>query len=98
MAAGATLNADLHILPTVHVDNVSGAAIVSYVNTNAAPTASLTAAVTNNSLPAPDVASFSSRGLSLAGGGDKRRGAGLSAQDNSGDQLRHGKNAQGTGL
>lgn len=30
--------------------------------------------------------------------GDKRRGAGLSAQDDSSDQRRHGRNAQGTGL
>ena len=35
-----------------------------------APTASLSQAVVNNSAPAPDVASFSSRGPSLAGGGD----------------------------
>lgn len=30
--------------------------------------------------------------------GDKRRGAGLTAQDNSGSEMRHGKNAQRTGL
>lgn len=71
VAAGASLNADLHSLPTVHVDNVMGAAIVAYVNdAGASATASLSRAIVNETAPAPDVAGFSSRGPSIAGGGD----------------------------
>ena len=71
VAAGASLNADLHSLPTVHVNNVTGAAIVTYVNTaGAGATATLTQAVVTQTASAPDVAAFSSRGPSIAGGGD----------------------------
>lgn len=66
-----SINADLHSVPSVHVTNVDGAAIVAYVN---GAGASATASWPNASLilnaPAPDVASFSSRGPSRAGGGD----------------------------
>jgi len=69
--AANSINADLHALPTVHVDNVAGPAIVSYVNSlGAAATATLTQAVVTQTAPAPDVAAFSSRGPSLAGVGD----------------------------
>ena len=69
--AANSINADLHSLPTVHVDHVAGPAIVSYVNsTGAAATATLTQAVVTQTAPAPDVAAFSSRGPSRAGVGD----------------------------
>jgi subtilisin family serine protease len=70
-AAGASLNADLHSIPTVHVDSVAGAAIVAYVSgAGASATASLSQAIVNTSAPAPDIAAFSSRGPSIGGGGD----------------------------
>jgi subtilisin family serine protease len=69
VAAGASVNADLHSLPTVHVDNVAGGAIATYAAT-ASPTATLSEAEVNRLAPAPDVAGFSSRGPSLAGLGD----------------------------
>jgi subtilisin family serine protease len=69
--SASTINADLHSLPTVHVDHVAGPAIVSYVNsTGASATATLTQGVITSSVPAPDVAAFSSRGPSRAGAGD----------------------------
>jgi subtilisin family serine protease len=69
--AAASINADLHSLPTVHINNVDGAAVVGYVTTpGVSATATLTQAVVNNSAPAPDVAGFSSRGPSPAGLGD----------------------------
>jgi subtilisin family serine protease len=69
--AVSTLNADLHWVPSVHVNNVDGAAIVAYVNgAGASATASWPNATIVLNAPAPDVASFSSRGPSLAGGGD----------------------------
>ena len=36
-----SLNADIHFVPTVHVDEVAGAAIKAYIAATAAPTASL---------------------------------------------------------
>jgi hypothetical protein len=67
----SSLNADLHTVPTVHVDEVAGAAIKAYIDANpTTATARLTQSVVNTSAPAPDVAAFSSRGPSLAGGGD----------------------------
>ncbi len=59
-----SINADLHFVPTVHVDDVAGAAIRAYAQT-AGATATLAGGVlvTSN---APDVASFSSRGPALA--------------------------------
>jgi subtilisin family serine protease len=66
-----SLNADLHSIPSVHVNSVDGTAIKAYIDSaGASATASLTQAVVNNTAPAPDVAAFSSRGPSLAGGGD----------------------------
>jgi subtilisin family serine protease len=64
-----SLNADLHSLPTIHVDNVAGAAITAYAGT-AGATATIAQATIVLNAPAPAVASFSSRGPSLAGGGD----------------------------
>ena len=66
-----SLNADLHSVPTVHVNHTDGPLIKSYIDGAAgAATAQLSQAVVNTSAPAPDVAAFSSRGPSLAGGGD----------------------------
>jgi subtilisin family serine protease len=67
--AVSSLNADLHSLPTIHVDNVAGAAITAYAGT-AGATATIAQATIVLNAPAPAVASFSSRGPSLAGGGD----------------------------
>jgi subtilisin family serine protease len=67
----STLNADLHTLPTVHVDNIAWPVIAAYiVAEGASATAQLSAAVVNTAAPAPDIAAFSSRGPSIAGGGD----------------------------
>ncbi|MGD2078514.1 MAG: S8 family serine peptidase, partial [Chloroflexota bacterium] len=61
----SSINADLHFVPTVHVDEVAGDAIRTYVHTDPAPMATLTGGVFQ-SVEAPDVASFSSRGPALA--------------------------------
>ena len=64
----SSINADLHYVPTVHVDEVAGAAIRAY-----AQTAGATATLTKGELQeaeAPEVAGFSSRGPALAGAGD----------------------------
>jgi hypothetical protein len=53
----------------VHVDNVSGPAIAAYAAT-AGATATIAQATVVLNAPAPDVASFSSRGPSIGGGGD----------------------------
>ena len=68
--APSSLNADLHFVPTVHVDETVGAAIKAYVAGTAAPTASLAKGELEFGVKAPQVASFSSRGPALAGGGD----------------------------
>ncbi|MDF1597585.1 MAG: S8 family peptidase [Acidimicrobiia bacterium] len=56
----SSINADLHSVPTVHVDHIDGAAIRAYAQT-ADATASISPA-TPVTIEAPDVASFSSRG------------------------------------
>jgi subtilisin family serine protease len=61
----SSINADLHFVPTVHVDHVDGAAIRAYAQTPGA-TATLTGGVFQ-SVQAPEVAAFSSRGPALAG-------------------------------
>lgn len=65
----SSLNADLHSVPTVHVDDVDGAVIRDYITTDATPTAKIFPSCTT-SVPAPVIASFSSRGPLLAGSGD----------------------------
>jgi hypothetical protein len=64
-----SLNADLHTVPTVHLQVTDRAAILAYGATPS-PTASLSAGHQVQGNLAPDVASFSSRGPALAGGGD----------------------------
>jgi subtilisin family serine protease len=66
-----TVGAEMHSVPTVHVADTFRASILSYIDAaGAAATASLSAAVVTSTTPAPAVAGFSSRGPSLAGGGD----------------------------
>jgi subtilisin family serine protease len=65
-----SLNADVHFVPTVHVDEVAGAAIKAYVSGTDDPTAALSAGVQDLGVKAPQVAAFSSRGPALAAEGD----------------------------
>lgn len=67
-----TLNADLHFVPTVHLDEMAGANLKRYVARNPAVLAKLTAGkiVTGTQVPAPNVDPNSSRGPSIAGKGD----------------------------
>ena len=64
-----TLNADYHAVPSIHVDETTGAAVASYIDSAANPTATISAA-TNVSIEAPQVATFSSRGPGNSSGGD----------------------------
>lgn len=63
-----SLNADLHTVPTVHLNPPDGTAVETYAATEGA-TASLSAS-RNDRAEAPTVASFSSRGPAVAAGGD----------------------------
>ena len=65
----SSLNADFHFVPTVHVNAADGLAIKAYAAT-AGATASIAQATIVYNLPAPNTASFSSRGPLLAGNGD----------------------------
>ena len=67
-----SLDPDFHPVPTVHVDEVAGAAIKAYVSSSAAPTAGIEPGNTTGSTdtPIPQIAGFSSRGPSLASGSD----------------------------
>jgi subtilisin family serine protease len=68
-AAPNSLNADFHVVPTVHVDTAAGQAIKAYIAGTTNPTASLSAGVQVKQ-EAPTVADFSSRGPSISSGGD----------------------------
>jgi hypothetical protein len=57
-----SLNADLHSVPSVHVDSASGDTIRTYTTTDPSPTAYLTPRVSGTDASAPQVAAFSSRG------------------------------------
>ncbi|MGB2838494.1 MAG: S8 family peptidase [Actinomycetes bacterium] len=66
-----SLNADLHFVPSVHVDEVAGAAIKKYVETAASPTiAILPLKAGESTTEVPEIAEFSSRGPSVTTGGD----------------------------
>lgn len=66
-----SLNADLHFVPSVHVDEVNGAAIKDYVANAANPTIAIVPVNAGESTTeVPDVAEFSSRGPSVTTGGD----------------------------
>src|SRR5258705_1731101 len=70
-APGLSQLALIHSVPTVHVDDVSGAAIKTYIaGAGAAATASIAQSTIVLNTPAPFTASFSSRGPLVAGGGD----------------------------
>ena len=64
-----SLNADLHVVPTVHLADTDRAAVNAYAAT-AGATATINKAELVTNAPAPFTASFSSRGPLLAGGGD----------------------------
>lgn len=63
----SSLDADLHAVPTVHVDEVAGEAIKKHVGAGGA-TALLTGNRTAAETPVPQIAGFSSRGPALANG------------------------------
>ena len=66
-----SLNADFHSVPTVHITNTDGAAVVAYVNgAGATATAKINQATFTFTAQAPFTAAFSSRGPQLAGAGD----------------------------
>jgi subtilisin family serine protease len=67
-----TVNADLHAVPTVHLDDVRGTALKNYVARTPRARASFTPRriVTGTQVPAPDVVLDSSRGPAIAGKGD----------------------------
>lgn len=66
-AAGQTLDSDNHSVPSVHLDNVEGAALKAYVAAASAPTAAISEHVlTPGFVPAPLMADFSSRGPNKA--------------------------------
>ncbi|HEU4428407.1 MAG TPA: S8 family peptidase [Myxococcota bacterium] len=63
----SSLNADIHAVPSIHVDEIAGAAIKAYIALDpAAATAALSAGEVEIGVPAPFVAAFSSRGPLLA--------------------------------
>ena len=62
-----SVNADLHFVPTVHVDHVAGR---SRPTRTARARPRRSRGVVANNLPAPFIAAFSSRGPLLAGDGD----------------------------
>ena len=69
VAAGASLNADFHSVPTVHLSDTVRAAVKTYAAT-AGATAKINQAAIVFNVPAPLTAVFSSRGPLNAGGGD----------------------------
>ena len=64
-----SLNADFHVIPTVHLADTDRAAIKAYAAT-AGATARINASQLVFNVPAPLTAAFSSRGPLTAGGGD----------------------------
>ncbi|HEY6135558.1 MAG TPA: S8 family serine peptidase [Rubrivivax sp.] len=64
-----SINADLHSVPTVHLQNTDRAAVKAYA-ANAGATAAINAATIVYNAAAPFTASFSSRGPLLGGNGD----------------------------
>jgi len=65
----ASLNADFHFVPTVHLADTSRAAVEAYAAT-AGANASIAKSTLVLNVPAPFTASFSSRGPLAAGGGN----------------------------
>ena len=67
--APSSLNADLHYIPTVHLQSTDNAAVHAYA-AGAGATASIAQSTIVYNVPAPFIASFSSRGPSPAAGGN----------------------------
>ena len=65
----SSINADLHFVPTIHVNAAEGTAIKAYMGGSPDPTAALSQG-TRVTATAPTVASFSSRGPARAGAGN----------------------------
>src|SRR6185437_11461674 len=65
----SSLNADYHVVPTVHVGQTEGAAIKAYLASTPSPTASMSA-VSTATPRAPEVAAFSSAGPAIVGDGN----------------------------
>ena len=66
----ATLNADFHFVPSVHLQVTDYDAVHAYADGNVDATATINQATITYDVPAPTTASFSSVGPLLAGGGD----------------------------
>ena len=66
----SSLNADLHYVPSIHVDHVDGDAVRDYVSSAGDSATATIGAVSAAPSPAPKMAAFSSRGPSRAAGGD----------------------------
>jgi subtilisin family serine protease len=64
-----SLNADIHFVPTVHVDDTHFTELHTYAAT-AGATAKINQSQTVFNAPAPQIAAFSSRGPQVAGAGD----------------------------
>ena len=65
-----SINADFHVVPSVHLQDTDRAAVKAYAATAKVPTATINQSTIVFTAPAPFTASFSSRGPLLAGGGD----------------------------
>ncbi len=66
----SSLNADLHYLPTLHTDEVAGAAIKAYIDSAGVAATAQIAPGQKVVVDAPTVAAFSSRGPARAVGGN----------------------------
>ncbi|KAE8701025.1 Subtilisin-like protease SBT1.1 [Hibiscus syriacus] len=64
---GEDLTTDVHVLPAAMLGASASEAVLKYVNTTKAPTASIVFKVTTYGTRAPKVATFSSRGPNLVG-------------------------------
>jgi subtilisin family serine protease len=62
-----SVNADLHFVPSIHVDNTIGDTIRTYLTANPGAPATISKGTVVFDIPAPNVAAFSSRGPGLAG-------------------------------
>jgi hypothetical protein len=65
-----SLNADIHYVPTIHVDEIVGAAVKAYIASAGAGATAQIAPGVQQTAEAPFVAAFSSRGPGRASGGD----------------------------
>jgi hypothetical protein len=61
-----SINADLHFVPTIHVDDTAGDAIKAFLAAHPGAPATISAGTIVKDANAPQIASFSSRGPSLA--------------------------------